>query len=943
MAWCFNPYSIPVILTAVILLLLARVAWLQRKVVGAPTFMALMIMLAAWSLLYAVELACASLDGKLLLVKIEYFFIEIFPISWLIFVLQYTGRQHWVTFRRLGWLVIFPMLIWIALWMDPFFHLFYLSADLIRQGMAIMIVTRYGPAFWLHSLFQYGIAMLAIVFCVQGLFLPAAIYRKQSIILLTGALVMVCCNLITVTKHSPFPNFDLTPISALGMGLVATIGLIRFHLLDIMPVARGAIIENMSDGVIILDAERRVVDVNPTALLITEVHCDTIIGLVADEAFANWPAFMALLAGDQQFVTEITRDVQGICHTFDMRSTLLVDRRGQSTGRFIILRDVTEMKQTEDELRASETRYRQLYTEQQSGCALHDIITDAEGRVVDYVTLDVNPAYATLLGVSRDAVVGQRASELLPPEELRHWLNIFGPVTLQGISVPYEVYSPANDKYFEGIAYRPAAGQFAVVFVDITARKQAEARLSHLAYYDELTGLPNRVLFLNRTTYDLARAHRQQETVALLFLDLDHFKEVNDTQGHSVGDRLLQEVARRLTACVRESDTVARLGGDEFVISLTGLANPSQDSEITARRILDTIVQPFDLDGVEFFISSSIGITLFPDDGDNIETLMRHADIAMYRAKARGRNTLCFYSADMSEQLEHRHQLAGALRHALQAGELYLVYQPQVESLTHTTFGVEALLRWHHPTRGEISPLEFIPLAEEIGLIETIGQWVLQTACAQMRAWRDAGCGDVRVAVNLSARQFERRHIVETVRDALAATGLPPTALELEITESTAMEDIAYAIETLGQLRDLGVHIAIDDFGTGHCSFGYLKRFPVSTLKIDHTFISEILTDAGNAAIVQALVVLGDSLGLSMVAEYVESVPQLKRLHELGCRQFQGFLFSKPLLPHECEHLLTHHVNLWNQALNRPVIEDAAAQPVFDGQCAASGPGPIWN
>ena len=789
MVWHYNPYCIPVAITAVLLLWLARVAWLRREVIGATAFMTMMLMLAAWSLLYTVELASASLEGKLLFVKLEYFFIEIFPITWLIFLLQYTGRQHWVTFKRLWWLGVLPIVIWIALWTDPFFHFFYLSAHLIRQQSAIMIVTRYGPAFWIHTLLQYGIAVVSTVFCLQGLLLPVALYRRQSATMLIGALIVECCNLITITKHSPFPNFDLTPISALGMGLVAFIGLTRFHLLDIMPVARGAILENMSDGVIILDAERRVVDLNPATLSIAEVQRDAVIGLEADTAFAHWPAFTALLAGGQPPVVEITRDLQGVLHTFDVRLTSLTNWHGHHTGHFMILRDVTQMKQAED-------------------------------------------------------------------------------------------------------------------------------RLSYLAYYDGLTGLPNRALFLHRMTHELAQASRKQETVALLFCDLDRFKEVNDTQGHSVGDRLLQEVAQRLTACVRETDTVARLGGDEFVITLSNLLNPRQDTAIMARRILDTIAQSFVMDDKQFFISSSIGITVFPADGDTIETLMRHADIAMYRAKAQGRNTFCLYSAGMGEQLAHRHQLGGELRHALQAGELYLVYQPQVDSLTHTICGVEALLRWQHPTRGLVSPLEFIPVAEETGLIETIDQWVLHKACAQMRAWRDAGGGDVRMAVNISARQFERRHIVETVRDILADTGLPPAALELEITESTAMEDIAYAIETLGQLRDLGVHIAIDDFGTGHCSFGYVKRFPVSRLKIDRIFIRDILTDASNAAIVQALAVLSNSLGLSMMAECVETVPQLQRLQALGCHQFQGFLFSKPLLPPECEHLLTHDIDLWNLSVN---------------------------
>ncbi len=439
---------------------------------------------------------------------------------------------------------------------------------------------------------------------------------------------------------------------------------------------------------------------------------------------------------------------------------------------------------------------------------------------------------------------------------------------------------------------------------DITERLEVQERINYLAYYDALTNLPNRLLFTDRLEQALSRVRRHGTRVAVLFMDLDRFKEINDTLGHLLGDDLLYQVAQRLLDCVRASDTVARMGGDEFVVIVPDLEDTAESVEVLAQRILQAFTEPFDLDGQLVHVSPSIGIALAPEHGDSVETLMKHADLAMYRAKEFGRNRAQCYAAEMSAAVSERRTMEGQLRQALERNEFSVVYQPQVSRHTGRIFGVEALIRWQHPERGFISPLHFIPVAEETGLIEPIGEWVLETACRQARRWQELGEPDLRVAVNLSARQFERQTLTADIEHILAETQLSPLALELEITESTAMRDWRRTAAILARLREFGIQIAIDDFGTGHCSFGYLQRFPVTTLKMDRTFVQDLLDNASTPAIVHAMVVLSNALDLRLIAECVETEAQLEVLSRQGCDRFQGYFFSKPLSAGECEQYI---------------------------------------
>jgi diguanylate cyclase (GGDEF)-like protein len=434
----------------------------------------------------------------------------------------------------------------------------------------------------------------------------------------------------------------------------------------------------------------------------------------------------------------------------------------------------------------------------------------------------------------------------------------------------------------------------AALRAEIDERQKAEARLDHLARHDPLTGLPNRLMFAEQLRHSIGNAERAKRRLAVLFIDLDRFKEVNDTLGHAVGDELLVAATRRLIGHLRVGDTLARLGGDEFVCIVEDVRG-EREVQVVADKLIELLTQPFEVLGQEIYVSASIGICLYPDDGADVDTLVRNADTAMYQAKAGGRGRSHFYSPEMTEYARERSRIEGLLRRAIEDGELAVHYQVKVDAAGRPA-GAEALLRWENAELGSVSPARFIPLAEESGLIVAIGEWVLRQVCRQMAAWRREGLQVPRVAVNLSVKQIERTDIVATVRAVLAETGLEPAALELEITESVIMnaED---ALAILERLHEIGVHLAIDDFGTGYSSLAYLKRLPINTLKIDRAFVVGIGENTGDEAIIRTILALARSLALGTVAEGVDSAAQLAFLQAHGCDEIQGYLFGRPQPP----------------------------------------------
>lgn len=598
------------------------------------------------------------------------------------------------------------------------------------------------------------------------------------------------------------------------------------------------------------------------------------------------------------------------------------DAAGNVTRLTGTLQDVTERKHVEDKLRLSAT----VFENTTEGV----LITDSKGHIIS-----INPAFSTITGYSKGELVGKTPSILQSGRQdeqfytamwacinkTGHWTGEIWNRRKNGDIYPEWLnISSVKDEHSEVTNY-------VAVFSDISAMKESEYKLKHLAHHDPLTGLPNRLLLNSRMHQSMAHARRNNTMVAVMFLDLDKFKMVNDTLGHPIGDLLLQEVAQRLTACLREEDTISRMGGDEFVILLDDLQDTNFASSV-AQKINETLSKPFLLDEHEIFISGSIGISIFPHDGDEVTDLFRNADIALYRAKEQGRNNFQYYTQDLSARAMERMQLETDLRHALERNELIIHYQPQADLYNGSIIGMEALLRWQHPTRGLLQPDSFIPLAEETGLIIPIGEWVLRTACARLKAWMNSGLPQVRVSVNLSAGQFNQHDLASVVASALNDSGLPPECLELELTETMIMRDAENTLIILQKIKALGVKIAIDDFGTGYSSLSHLKRFPIDRIKIDQSFVQNITSDTADAAVSQAIISMSHSLNIVTVAEGVETEAQMEFLRSRHCNEIQGFHFSRPVPEQEMERLMKEGHNI--QSLPTTTVQEGRSLLLLD-------------
>lgn len=678
-----------------------------------------------------------------------------------------------------------------------------------------------------------------------------------------------------------------------------------------------ALIEAIPDAIFLKDADSRWLITNELAKQLFQLHDIPWQGKTEMELAKLHPEFSdahkkcliddneTWKAGRLTLFTERVVDDNGQIFDFEVRKVPIFDDQGQRQGLVILGRDVTERKKVEAELRIAAIAF-----ESQEGM----FITDAHN-----VILRVNSAFTNITGYTPEEVVGKDPSQSksgLPDAGFYRsiWSSIQRTGSWNGEVLNRrkngELY-PAHLTITAVKGVDDTISNYVSTLTDVTIKKAAENEIERLAFFDPLTSLPNRRLLMDRLKKALASSARNQLEGALLFIDLDNFKTLNDTLGHNMGDLLLQQVAERLTVCVREEDTVARLGGDEFVIMLENLSPNSLEAatkaEVIAEKILFTLNQPYQLNAHHYHSAASIGITLFNNRKQSIEELLKQADIAMYQAKTAGRNTLRFFDPEMQANIAARVALEDDLRLALADNQFQLYYQSQVYN-NNNIVGAEVLIRWHHPQRGMVPPVNFIPLAEEIGLIVPIGQWVLETACAQIKLWENSGhTQHLQLAVNVSARQFRQADFVEQVSEIIQRSGIKPDRLKLELTESLILDNIDDTIHKMNALRKMDVRFSMDDFGTGYSSLAYLTQLPLDQLKIDQSFIRNIGVKPADAVIVQTIIGMGNNLGMEVIAEGVETEAQRNFLALHHCPLFQGYLFAKPVPIKEFELLLTQH------------------------------------
>jgi diguanylate cyclase (GGDEF)-like protein/PAS domain S-box-containing protein len=663
-----------------------------------------------------------------------------------------------------------------------------------------------------------------------------------------------------------------------------------------------AALKAAANSITITDPKGTVVWTNPAFSALSGYSAEEVRGTnrralksgMHDEAFYK-EMWQTVSSGNVWRGEVINRRKDGSLSQEEMTITPVASESGEITHYIAINQDIAARKQAESALREAEEKYRVLFEDAVVGI----FQATPEGRL-----LHINRAFAKMHGYDSPAQLLADTSEgsherFISTEKMKEWaraLETHG--TIRGSEIQVRCKDGSRKWFLASIrAARNADGKIVLhegSVEDITERKLAQERVDFLAYYDGLTGLPNRTLMRDRLNQALAIARRKHECIALLFLDLDRFKIINDSLGHSFGDLILQQVASRLKREIREEDTVARVGGDEFLIVLTNVVSEAE-VETIATRIVNSLSGEFAVQGRSLRISCSLGVSIFPRHGEDAETLIKNADAAMYSAKEKGCNTLCFFTDEMNAQLMESLTLENSLRLATEKGELFLVYQPLINIGSGSITGMEALLRWQSPELGLVMPDRFIRVAENAGLITAIGAWVLRTACVQMMKWQREGLPVVPVAVNVSPVQFRQEGFRELIRQVLRETGLDPRYLELEVTESLLLSNADVMFEVLRELKEMGLKLVIDDFGTGYSSLSYLRQFPFTKLKIDRSFIRDVAVNPDDAAITNAIISMSKSLGLKVVAEGVEDLAQLSFLREHKCDEYQGYYFSRPL------------------------------------------------
>ena len=872
---------------------------------------------ALWNLGYGLEISFEDLPGKIFWAKFQYLGICTIPLAMFAFSVRYTDHMKRAPKFAPGMSrrMMFPVrsAVWVLLAVPPvvtfglavtneMHHLIWASVSLDPSGAVYPLKLEHGRWFWVYWIYSQALIIAGSGLLLSMLVRSSSLFRRQGMVLLLGLLAPWLSNVVYVLKLDPGYGLDLTPIAFSMTGLALVWGLLRFKFLDVVPIGRSAIIDKMGDGMIVLDHRDRVVDLNPSARPLLRFAPSKVIGRPADQVVSGWGSM-----GEGEYTEagarEVQVELQG-CH-YLLTFWTLRDRGERYAGRLITSRDITSARRAALALKESEERYRSLV----------DLSPDAAVVHSDGVLAYINPTGMRLLGASSPGeVIGKPALGFVHPdykeaaaERIRKGYggdthqDVFTEklVRLDGRTIDVEAASAP-------ISYggKPAVQ---LVLRDVTERKVFEAELERRAFHDSLTGLPNRLLFLNRLERALAHAGRRPGAVAVLFLDLNGFKLVNDSMGHECGDQLLETAARCLRSCVRPGDTVARMGGDEFTILLEDVSGLDEAIQI-AERISNKLCEPQVIAGREIVLTTSIGIALSASVTDRPDDLLRYADIAMYRAKKWSKARYEVFEPAMNSEPAERLSLNRDISLAAERNEFRVFYQPVVRLDTGEMTGLEALLRWEHPERGLLRPSEFIAAAEETGLIMPIGRWVLEQVCRQSGEWHEEHPHLPRlpIHVNVSVRQLRHLGFTGEVSGLLERTGMDPACLGLEIREVARLieEDAGSGAATLKELKELGVKLILDDFGNGYSSLSYLKRLPIDTIKIDRIFTESLDLTPEDNVLISTLIDLAKALGKEVVAKGVETAGQLAKLRELECEQAQGRYLREPSSGEEASILL---------------------------------------
>jgi diguanylate cyclase (GGDEF)-like protein/PAS domain S-box-containing protein len=887
---------------ALISLVAMAVALWHRRARGAVSIAMMMLGVANWSAATAVAWLNPSLEHQAFWSKMMDFTNWMVPFGFFTLGVSIARVERW---RRPG--IVLALALPIAFidnleWLNPG-GLYYLGFIPVAVGDFTRYVAVPGPLYWAWVLPAYVLVFTSLVLIVRTYLGTSGGRRAQAATILIGGTIPLAASLFTESRLVPLYGVDLAPLSFLVTGILWLTAILRGSLLDILPVARGVLVEQLPDGVIITDGLGSIVDVNPAAAAMLHMPAHKLLHRPAEDALAKLTGASEVLdAKDSQRTVLPFAAATGV-RNIELRVTSL-QGSDDPPPRLITMRDVTEERRTRDRLRLT----RMVFNTANEGIL---VVTPTAGDEMRETVVEVNAAYCRMTGYSSEDLIGRSApffnSDRHPPqfyETIRDtlyadgvWRGEVWQTRLDGKAFPtWLSLSVAMDD--EGTATRIVA-----VVTDLTDIRTAEDELRFNATHDPLTGLPNRILFDDRLKQGLAYARRAGSGLAVFLIDLDNFKTVNDTMGHSWGDELLLAVARRFRAIMRESDTVGRHGGDEFAFVLPGVEDPVQ-VEAAARRILDTLSQPYRLGPNEMHITASIGVAMYPTDGEDATTLVQHADIAMYGAKRFGRKRVQFYSDDLQETLNNHSALEERLWDALEQERYFLLYQPQVDLATGRICGAEALLRLRTADGGVLSPSEFLRVAEETDLIVRLGEWVVKTATKELCLLHEIE-PELTMSVNLSARQFKDVDVSSLLRNTLDSCGVDGRLLDVEVTEAALMTDPEDSAARIEELRDVaGVRLSLDDFGTGYSSLTYVRMFHANTIKIDRSFISGLPADPESQAVVRTIISLGKELGATIIAEGPETEEQIRFLRANKCDIAQGYFFSRPIPATEFAELL---------------------------------------